>query len=77
VIGLGGLVGTGGLLLYWTGSHYIDWWELAVGYWWVGDDFISLNFVERLVCLAISREHKNEKDEEGKGKEWWTARELD
>ena len=21
--------------LYWTGAHYIDWWELVSGYWWL------------------------------------------
>ena len=28
-------MGVGGLLLYWTGSHSIDWWELITRYWWL------------------------------------------
>ena len=22
-------------MLYWVGGHYIDWWELVAGYWWL------------------------------------------
>jgi hypothetical protein len=34
-LGLGGAGSAAGVLLYWTGSHYIDWWELVMGYWWL------------------------------------------
>jgi len=34
-LGLGGVVAGGVCLLYWTGSLYIDWWELVAGYWWL------------------------------------------
>jgi len=32
---LGGVSAAGAVLMYWTGSHYIDWWELLAGYWWL------------------------------------------
>jgi len=32
---LAAVVGAGGLLLIWTGSTAIDWWELVAGYWWL------------------------------------------
>jgi len=32
---LGGVAAMGGLLLFWTGSHSIDWYELVAGYWWL------------------------------------------
>jgi hypothetical protein len=34
-LGLGAVTAAGMLMLYWTGSHYVDWWELVSGYWWL------------------------------------------
>jgi len=34
-LGLGSVIGMGGALMVWTGSHHIDWWELVAGYWWL------------------------------------------
>lgn len=34
-LGLGAVVAAAAGMLYWTGSHFIDWWELVTGFWWL------------------------------------------
>ncbi|RDW78159.1 hypothetical protein BP5796_06011 [Coleophoma crateriformis] len=39
-------------LISWTGAHWIDWWELVLGYWWLSMPAAG----GAVVCLVIMQE---------------------